>query len=115
MASLRRCGPADPWPQPEAAAEATVDDVVLDPPLGPVLVGTVVLVDLEDVVVEVELDLVDVLPGLIFGNVVVVVVVVDAVPGDSTCWACVICWAIAWMSVWKVARLPAFNAASALS
>ena len=69
--------------------------------------------DVEVVVLEPEPVLED-LPGRT-GDVVVVVVVDEPDDGvPSSCWACVICWAMAWMSDWKAARLSAFKAAIAL-
>jgi hypothetical protein len=93
-----------------------VVEVVVAPPLGSVLVGTVVVLeepeDVEDVVdVEPVVFFVDALPAL--GSVVVVVVEVD-VGAPITCWACVICCCMAWMSDWNPARFPACKAASAL-
>ena len=113
-------GPAG---QPRGAAEAIeLDVVVVAPPLGSVLAGTVVVLDdvEEDddgVVVSVDdvvpvVFFVDALPAL--GRVVVVVVVVEPATGaPSTCWAEVIACCMAWTSVWNPARSPAFRAASA--
>ena len=83
------------------------------PPLGSVLVDTVVVV--EDVVEVVLVFFGDFAPLTGGTVVVVVVVVVVAVPvADSTCWACMICWSIAWTSVWNCDRFPAVSAAKAL-
>jgi len=99
--------------------------VVVTPPIGSVLVGAVVEVAVVPVVPDVFevvpvapevldvvlVDFVDFLAFVADGVVVVVVPVPEA--GPSTPWANVSCCAIASISLWYPARLPALRAVRA--